>query len=236
MSGFRTSPEQDLESALGLRFRDPELLWQALVHRSFLNEQGGTASDSYERMEFLGDAVLGLVIATELYQRCPGLTEGELTKSRVALVRRETLAGVARRLGLGDFLVLGKGEEATGGRARDSTLAAVFEAVVGSVYLDRDYQEARQFVLRVMAKELGESFQQKRPPEDPKSRLQEYLQGLGRPSPHYRVVATEGPEHSPLFTVEVLAEEEAMGVGQGRKKVDAERAAAQDALERLVGW
>lgn len=225
---------RNLESALGLRFRDPELLWQALVHRSFLNEQGGAPASSYERMEFLGDAVLGLVIATELYHRFPDLSEGELTKSRAALVRRETLAGLARRLNLGDYLVLGRGEEATGGRDRDSTLAAVFEAVVGAVHLDQDYDEARNFILRVMAEELSESFRQGRPPEDPKSHLQEYLQALGRPSPHYRLVAAEGPDHHPVFTVEVLAENEVVGVGQGRKKVDAERAAARDALALLL--
>jgi ribonuclease-3 len=219
---------------LGLRFRDLRLLQKALVHRSFLNEQGGVPTDSYERMEFLGDAVLGLVIAAELYRHCPELTEGELTKGRAALVRREMLAGVARQSGLGDFLVLGKGEEATGGRVRDSTLAEVFEAVVAAVYLDQDYDEARQFVLRVMAEQLADAFQRGRPPEDPKSQLQEYLQGLGRPSPHYQLVSTEGPDHDPVFTMEVLAEEEVLGVGRGRKKVDAERAAARDALERVA--
>ena len=224
-----------VESALGQRFQAPDLLEQALVHRSFLNEQGGAPAYSYERMEFLGDAVLGLVVAAELYRFYPELTEGELTKSRAALVRRETLAGVARRLGLGECVVLGKGEEATGGRDRDSTLAAVFEAVVGAVYLDRDYEEARQFVLRVMAEELSTSFQQVSPPEDPKSRLQEYLQALGHSSPRYRLVAAEGPDHNPIFTVEALAEEEILGVGQGHKKVDAERAAARDALDKLAG-
>jgi len=224
-----------LESALGLRFRHPELLQRALVHRSFLNEQGGEAADSYERLEFLGDAVLGMVTAAELYRRYPQQPEGELTKSRAALVCREALAQVARRLGLGDFLLLGKGEEANDGRQRDSILAAAFEAVVAAVYLDRDYAAARKFLLRVMAEELDGFFQEGLPPENPKSRLQEHVQGLGHPAPRYRVVSTLGPDHSPLFTVEVLVEDQVAGLGQGRKKVDAERAAAQAALGRLAG-
>jgi ribonuclease-3 len=230
-----TASVRRLQSALGLRFRHPELLQQALRHRSFLNEQGGEASDSYERLEFLGDAVLGMVTAAELYRRYPQQPEGELTKSRSALVCQETLARVARRLELGDFLLLGKGEEANDGRRRDSILAAAFEAVVAAVYLDRDYATARRFLLRVLAEELDGFLQQGPPPENPKSRLQEQVQGLGHPAPRYRVVSTEGPDHSPLFTVEVLLEDQVAGVGQGRKKVDAERAAAQEALEGLVG-
>ena len=225
--------QDKLQSILGVRFYQPEILKQSLVHRSFLNERGGVPTDSYERLEFLGDAVLGLVVATELHRHCPDLSEGELTKNRIALVRRETLAEVARRLQLGEFLAMGRGEEATGGRARDSTLAAAFEAVVAAVYLDRGYEDACQFVLRVMADEMTKSYSLNKPPEDPKSCLQEYLQGMGRMSPQYRVLATEGPDHDPRFTVEVVSEEGVIGVGQGRRKTDAERAAARDGLSRL---
>jgi ribonuclease-3 len=224
-----------LEAALALRFRDRRLLEQALVHRSFVNEQGWSPADSYERLEFLGDAVLELAISDELYQRCPSLTEGELTKGRAALVCQETLAQVARRLNLGDFVLLGKGEEASGGRGRDSLLAAAFESVAAAVYLDRGYPHARKFILRVMAPELDEFLSRGEAPEDPKSRLQEYVQGLGRPSPRYRVVSSDGPAHGPTFTVEVLVEDEVVGTGLGRSKVSAERKAAWDALERLVG-
>ena len=223
-----------LESALGLEFRDPKLLQQALVHRSFLNEQGGQPSDSYERLEYLGDAVLELTVSTELFRRLPSLDEGALTKSRAALVCRDTLARVAQRLGLGDFLLLGKGEAATGGRQRDSILAAAFEAVVAAAYLDQGYQLANQFVLRVMSEELREFFQQGQPPENPKSRLQEHVQALGRPAPRYRVVSSQGPDHRPLFTVEVLVDDEAIGAGQGGNRSDADRAAAYDALARLM--
>jgi ribonuclease-3 len=209
-------------------------LQQALVHRSFLNEQGGQPSDSYERLEYLGDAVLELTVSTELFRRLPSLDEGALTKSRAALVCRDTLARVAQRLGLGDFLLLGKGEEATGGRQRDSILAAAFEAVVAAAYLDQGYQLANQFVLRVMSEELREFFQQGQPPENPKSRLQEHVQALGRPAPRYRVVSSQGPDHRPLFTVEVLVDDEAIGAGQGGNRSDADRAAAYDALARLM--
>ena len=223
-----------LERIIGLRFWNQGLLRQALVHRSFLNEQGGSPLDSYERMEFLGDAVLELAISTELYRRLPYLTEGELTKGRAALVCRESLSQVAQRLHLGEFLLLGRGEEATGGRQRDSNLAACFEALVAAVYLDQGYDEARRFILRVMEKELEEFCHQGAPPENPKSRLQEYFQGSGRPSPRYRVVSSQGPDHRPVFTVEVMVEEQVVGIGQGGKKADAERAAAQDALARLI--
>jgi ribonuclease-3 len=223
-----------LEPVLGLRFRDPGLLQQALVHRSFLNEQEGSPYDSYERMEFLGDAVLELVISNELYQRCPDLAEGELTKSRAALVRRETLAGVARRLDLGSFLLLGKGEEASGGRQRESILAAAFEALVAAVYLDQNYAEARRFILRIMAGELEDLFRGSVPQENPKSHLQEFVQGQGQSTPQYRLVSSEGPDHGPVFTVEVLVDGQVMGVGQGGSKAGAEKTAAMNALVRLA--
>ena len=219
---------------MGLKFRDPQLLRQALVHRSYLNEQGGPPTDSYERLEYLGDAVIELTVSTELYRRFPTLSEGELTKSRAALVCGEALAGVARRLKLGEFLLLGKGEEATGGRRRDTILAAAFESVVAAVYLDHDFDHASRFVLQAMEPELEEFFRQGSPPENPKSRLQEYVQALGRPAPLYRLVSTEGPDHQPVFTVEVMLEDEAMGEGRGGNRADAERSAAEEALGRLL--
>ena len=222
-----------LETILGLRFRNRQLLEQALVHRSFVNEQGWSPSASYERLEYLGDSVLELAISDQLYTRCPDLTEGELTKGRSALVRRETLARVANRFNLGDFLMLGKGEESTGGRQRDSILAALFEALVAAVYLDRDYAEAQQFIMRTMTEELEEYFRGGMPQENPKSCLQEYVQGQGLSTPRYQVVSSEGPDHGPVFTVEVVVDSEVLGVGCGGSKAGAERTAAQDALARL---
>ncbi len=222
-----------LEKILGLRFRDRDLLRQALAHRSFLNEQDGSPMDSYERMEFLGDAVLELVVSNELYQRLPDLNEGELTKARAALVCGESLSQLAQTLSLGEFLLLGKGEEASGGRQRESLLAAAFEAVVAAIYLDQGYGQARQFILDALADQLEEFCRRGAPPENPKSQLQEYFQGLGRPSPRYRLVSAEGPDHSPLFTIEAVVEDQVVGTGQGGKKAEAERAAALDALGRV---
>ena len=225
---------QRLQAVLGLELENQELLRQALTHRSFLNEQGGVSLDSYERMEFLGDSVLELVISHELYQRLPQITEGELTKGRAALVCGESLSQVAKSLSLGDFMLLGKGEEASGGRDRESILAATCEAVVAAVYLDQGLEAARRFILKILDDQLDDFCRGGTTPENPKSRLQEYFQSRGSPSPRYQVVATEGPDHNPVFTIEVLVDQEIMGAGQGGKKSDAERAAAQDALDRLA--
>ena len=223
-----------LEAALGLEFVDPEPFHRALVHRSYLNERGGQPADSYERLEYLGDAVVELTISTELFRRLPHLSEGELTKSRAELVCGESLARVARRLGLGNYLLLGRGEEANGGRQRDSILAAAFEAVVAAVYVDRDYEHANAFVLRAMSEELDTFFQQGGPRENPKSRLQEYVQSKGMPTPRYRIVSTQGPDHNPVFTVEALVDDRAVGQGQGNNRSDAERSAAENALTTLL--
>ncbi len=219
---------------MGVKFQDRRLLEQALVHRSFANERGWPASDSYERMEYLGDAVLQLVISDELYHRCPGLSEGELTKGRSTLVCGESLAGAARRLRLGDHVLLGKGEEANGGRDRDSILAAAFEAVTAAVYLDRGHAEVRRFILSVMAEELQQFSSEGVLQENPKSCLQEYAQRQGSSVPQYQLVSSEGPDHDPVFTMEVLVDGEVLGVGHGGNKVGAERAAAREALRRVA--
>ena len=223
---------QTLESRLGLSFHDRGLLRQALVHRSFLNEQGGSALDSYERMEFLGDAVLELVISNELYRSLPRGDEGKLTKGRAALVCRESLARAARRLGLGDYISLGKGERSNGGPQRDSILEEVFEAMVAAVYLDQGYDAARQFILQALAPELAAYCQEGHTPENPKSLLQETLQSWGWATPRYQVVAVDGPGHQPVFTVAVTVDGETIGQGAGARKADAERAAAREALAR----
>ncbi|PKB64832.1 MAG: ribonuclease III [SAR202 cluster bacterium Io17-Chloro-G2] len=223
-----------LEADLGVKFREPGLLQQALVHRSYLNEQGGKPSDSYERLEFLGDAVIELAVSTRLYEFLPNHSEGDLTKARATLVCGESLAVIARRLRLGDHVLLGKGEEATGGRDRESTLAATMEAVVAAVYQDQGFEAARSFVLRIMAPELDQFLLQGTAADNPKSRLQEHIQGLGRATPKYQLASSTGPDHDPWFEVEVLVESQVIGKGQGGKKADAERAAANDALNRIA--
>ena len=223
---------EDLETSLGITFNNQGLLRQALVHRSYLNEHDGSPLDSYERMEFLGDAVLELIVSTELYANLPHITEGELTKGRSSLVCRPSLARAARRLSIGKHLALGKGEVESGGHNRESILEEAYESVVAAIYLDQGYDAARDFVLRSLEPDLAEIFRRGRPVDNPKSRLQELVQGIGRPTPHYELVSAEGPDHQPVFTVRVLVDDEILGQGTGSKKADAERAAAQMALDR----
>ena len=222
---------EDLEASLGLTFKDRGLLQQALVHRSYLNENGGSPLDSYERMEFLGDAVLEIIVSTELYSNLPQVTEGELTKRRSSLVCRASLARAARRISLGDFLALGKGEMESGGYRRESILEEAFESVLAAVYLDQGYEAARRFALSALEPDLVQIFRGGSSVENPKSRLQEMVQGIGLPTPRYQQISVEGPDHLPIFTVEVLVGDDIMGRGAGSKKSDAERAAAQSALD-----
>ena len=235
MGSFKTSNSHDSDPAslLGFRFRDPSLFRRALVHRSYCNEHGLDATESYERLEFLGDAVLELTVSAHLYRQFPDSDEGQLTKARSWLVRGEALAQVARRWRLGERLLVGRGVEASGGRDQDSVLAAAVEAVIAAVYLDQGMEAARQFISVNMIDELASMSLSGLPPENPKSRLQERLQGQGKPAPTYRLAHREGPDHNPVFTIEVLVGDEVIGKGRGGKKSDAERAAAGDALAAL---
>jgi ribonuclease-3 len=223
-----------LEQKLGLHFKNRQLLEQVLVHPSYLNElppedrYGG----SYERLEFLGDALLGVAVTLEIFNRYPELPEGQLTKLRSSLVRGRVLAEVARRLELGQHLKLGKGEESTGGRDRASNLAATFEALVGAVLLDRGFNTAQKFVLKTMHEEMV-GILKDGVPEDPKSLLQELVQGAGGVPPQYRLAEAGGPDHNKSFDVEVVMDGQVMGRGQGKRKLDAEKQAAQVALHRL---
>ena len=223
-----------LELALGVRFKDRDLLEQALVHPSYVNEvrPGEKSPATYERLEFLGDAVLGVAVAAEIYRRGPELSEGELTRLRSSLVRDSTLTRVARVLFLGEHLTLGKGEEASGGRERDSNLAAAFEAVVGAVFLDRGFESAATFALGAMSLEM-EGLLAKGVPQDDKSRLQELSQRMGKPPPEYKLVGQAGLDHARSFQIEVMMDGQVMGKGSGGRKADAEKRAAGDALKRL---
>lgn len=218
-----------LQDSLGVVFRDKDLLRQALTHPSYTNEHLGEATGSNQRLEFLGDAVLGLVVAREVFSQHPELEEGDLTELRSQMVRGQSLAGVARGLGLGQHLLLGQGEAASGGRDRDSNLAAALEALVGALFLDQGFRPAQRLVLRIMKPEMAEIRAQALP-KDPKSRLQEEMQRQGRSAPGYQVLATEGPAHRRRFTVQVVVEGRTLGTGQGQSKVDAERQAALEAL------
>lgn len=221
-----------LQKRLRVTFRQPEILAQAMVHRSYLNEAPAPDMVSNERLEFLGDAVLGCVIARRLFEQYPTVPEGRLTELRAHLVKGEALALVAERLSLGEFLLLGKGEDATGGRKRPLNLARAFEAVTGAVFLDRGFAVAEQFILRVMAPELAELGGGELP-TDAKSRLQHLAQTVFGMPPQYRTVSAEGPDHAKVFTIEVVIGERAFGSGSGPSKRLAEKLAAHEALRTI---
>ena len=215
-----------------MRFKDRRQLEQALAHPSYLNENPDFTLDSYQRLEFLGDAVLQLAITRELFHRCPSMDEGQLTRLRSFLVKGTCLALVAKNFKLGQHLKLGKGEEANGGRDKESILAAGLEALIGAVFVDRGYASARTLTLKIMSNELEELLQGE-VPEDPKSRLQHLSQKRGWGRPHYRTVRTQGPNHSKSFRVEVVVHGEVVGNGTALRKAEAESNAAQEGLQKL---
>ena len=227
-------PVAELEQALGLSFRDRGLLVQALTHRSYVNDTGGTESDSYERLEFLGDVVLRLIVSDELYRRLPECNEGDLTRRLAALVSQRSLAAAAAAMDLAEYVLLGRGAESTGDRYSDGVRGDVMESVIAAVYLDAGYEATERFVLAALADEIDAACQSDWRPDNPKAELQELLQGRGQPTPTYRVVASSGPAHQPEFTVEVAAEVEVLGTGVGRSKNAAETAAARAALALLT--
>ena len=223
---------KSLADELGFSFHDEGLLSLAFVHSSYVNENPEEFPESNERLEFLGDALVGMVVAHELYQRYPDSPEGDLTALRSALVKGETLAQIADSLQLGQYLLMGKGEEASGGRKRPSNLAATFEALVGAVFLDQGYGEACDFVLRVLSDALS-SVGKRIPLKNSKSLLQELVQGMGKTIPSYRIVDVTGEDHARTFTVEVVVSGEVMGRGTGSRKSTAEREAASEALRAM---
>jgi ribonuclease-3 len=221
-----------LQETLKISFNDLSLLEQALVHSSYLNENPGFAPASNERLEFLGDAILGFIVAEKLYQDFPDLAEGEMTKLRSVLVRRDTLARIALAIRLCDYLYLGRGEEASGGRDKLANLAGALEAVVAAVFLDRSLAITREFVLKLLEEELQKVVKQGTV-IDYKSQLQELSQSRYRSTPDYRLLEEVGPDHDKKFTVEVRAGDIVLGRGSGKSKKMAETEAARSALEQL---
>jgi len=222
-----------LQQTLAIDFRRPALLEQSLVHRSYLNEAPELDLESNERMEFLGDAVLGLVISERLYGDYPALSEGHLSQIRALLVRWDTLAEAAERISLGEYLILGRGEEMSGGRTRPSNLAGALEAVIGAAFLDGGIAKARKLVLKLLAPEL-EKVAAGAVAVDSKSQLQHVVQTRWHEIPKYRLISSVGPDHAKTFTVEVVVNSEVLGRGEGRNKKQAELAAASQALETLA--
>jgi ribonuclease-3 len=222
-----------LEAKLGYTFRETSVLDRALTHRSRANEDATGVTVDNESLEFLGDAVLGFVMADLLFRDYPQFDEGQKSKIKAALVSTATLALLARRLGLGEFLALGRGEEKTGGRKKQALLADTYEAVIAAIYLDGGIDEARGFVVR----EFAEDLEDVRSPEfwgrDYKSALQELVQSRDLQLPEYLVAAESGPDHRKIFHVEVRVKGEVKGTANGPSKKAAEQEAARKAIERL---
>jgi ribonuclease-3 len=224
--------QNELQKILGVPFQQQELLTQALTHSSYANENPGVAPASNERLEFLGDAILGLIVAENLYRDFPGMSEGEMTRLRSILVKQETLARVAESIKLGNYLYLGKGEEASGGKDKPANLARALEALIAAVYLDHGPAVTEQLVLEILDAELLKTLYQGMI-VDYKSQLQELLQAKTQQTPVYNLIETQGPDHSKKFTVEVRLGNDVLANGIGRSKKKAETEAARIALEKL---
>ena len=219
---------KSLEEKLGYSFQDSSLLEHALTHSSYANESRGRCT-SNERLEFLGDSVLGMVVADHLYRTCPDMPEGELTRTRAALVCEESLVEVAQELGLGDYLRLGRGEELGGGRHRPSIQADAVEAVLAAVYLDGGIGSARKIIHRYILSQPQKPSGHR----DHKTALQELVQRESGQTLTYRLTGEKGPDHAKVFWVEVCLNDETVGSGKGRSKKEAEQMAAKAAIEQL---
>ncbi len=217
---------EELEQQIGYRFRNRKLLEQALCHSSYANERHMDRLYNNERLEFLGDAVLELAASEFLYLTYPRMPEGEATRTRASIVCEQTLALCARELGLGNWLRLGKGEELTGGRERDSITSDALEALIGAVYLDGGFASAKEFVRRFILNDI----EHKKLFFDSKTILQETLQSESEETLHYVTVKEEGPDHNKRFTVNACLGEQVIGAGSGRTKKAAEQEAAYQAL------
>jgi len=219
----------ELEARIGYQFRDKQLLKQAVTHSSYTNEQRINRAANYERVEFLGDAVLELVSSEFLFYKYPDITEGELTKMRASMVCEPSLAFCARDIELGEFLLLGKGEKCTGGRQRESITSDAMEAMIGAIYLDGGMEAAKDFINRFILSDL----ETKQLFYDSKTNLQELIQGKWKKDFQYVLVEEAGPEHNKTFSVEVLMDAVMIGKGSGRTKKAAEQQAAYQALMML---
>lgn len=228
-SGFKV-----LEHKLGYRFTDKGLLMEALTHKSYHYENRDSSEGFNERLEFLGDSVLGLSVAGELFGRLESFDESMMSKLKSYLVKGEVLSDVALGLGLGDYLRLGRGEEDSGGRTKRSLLANAMEAIIGAVYAESGYDEARALVLRLFRGRLDEAIETDLY-KDYKSELQEASQEIHCVLPVYRVVEEEGPEHEKTFLVEVHVGGRLLGTGKGLNKKEAQQSAAREALGLIRG-
>ncbi len=220
----------DIQQRIGHRFKNEELLERSLIHKSYANENRVRAHN--ERLEFLGDAVLGLVISEYLMRNCPDSSEGDLSRLRAAVVSEPALANIAREIGLGGYILLGRGEEQTGGRNKDSLLANCLEALIASIYLDAGKDASEAFVIRFFEEVITKTCTA-RGTQDYKTELQELCQERLKQLPEYRIVSETGPDHQKQFAVELSIKGGVYGRGVGKSKKEAEQKAAKEALEKL---
>lgn len=218
-----------LQEVIGYKFKDEKYLKVALSHSSYANETKLNKTDNYERQEFLGDAVLELSVSQHLFNEYPNMLEGEMTKLRASLVCEPTLAYIARtELNLQEYILLGKGEDNTGGRDRDSIISDVFEAVIGAIYLDGGFEPALSFIEKYVLTDMNQKIEF----VDSKTRLQEKVQANSQ-SVEYRLISEDGPAHNRIYTSEVLINGEVCGSGSGKTKKSAEQHAAYAALQKM---
>lgn len=233
MQDKRKQQLQGFCDSLGIRMHDLELLDMALTHTSYAHEAKQTPKPQHnERIEFLGDSVLSVIVSTYMYQNFPDLAEGQLTKLRAHLVCEASLFEYAKKIRLGDYLRLGKGEELSGGRERPSILADAFESVLGAIYLDQGFAKVQSYLLAMMRPEI-DYICRHGIYNDYKTRLQEFLQRDGDVDISYQLMSSTGPEHNKVFTSEVMVQGRVIGEGKGRTKKDSEQHAAQQALAQL---
>ena len=222
---------QLFERHAGIRFRRPEFLNQAFTHRSFANELGESAENN-ERLEFLGDSVLGLAVSEYLYMSLPDQPEGELARIKSFVVSEASLSEIARALRVDNYILIGRGEEYSGGRSKKAILADCLEAIIGAYYLDSGFQSSRLFVQRMLIPEINKVLEN-RHAKDYKTLLQEYVQKRMRTYPKYKVVQKTGPDHDRTFWIEVQVGERSFGAGKGKNKKEAEQEAARIAYEGM---
>jgi len=224
----------EFEEKIGLKFKNQEILKQAFTHRSYLNENKNLKVGHNERLEFLGDAVLELVITHYLYEKYPEKNEGDLTSIRSALVNAQTCAEVAKNLGVNDYLLLSRGETKDIGRARQYILANALEAIIGAIYIDSGYEEVKNFILKYITP-MTEQIVKEELWIDAKSKFQEKAQDEEGTTPSYKTIKEVGPDHDKKFTVGVFINKEMIAEGEGDSKQDAEQSAARNALHKK-GW
>ncbi len=223
---------EELEKKLEIDFNDKNLLQKSLTHRSLLNEKNTEGLEHNERLEFLGDAVLELIISEYLFHKYTERPEGELTSFRAAVVNTNSLGEISKNLEIGKYMLMSKGEEMTGGREKEYLLANVFEALLGAIYLDKGYDKATEFVTKHVIPKIDHIVKY-RLDIDAKTKLQEYSQRIHKNTPSYKVIKEEGPDHSKIFTVVVKIKKEIVGTGSGKNKQKAEEQAAENALEDI---